>query len=37
MMKNRLDSVITNTHMSTLPPVKKMPPATQANTNAQTT
>ena len=36
-MKNRLDSVTTNTHMSRLPPEKKMPPARMANKSAQAT
>ncbi len=34
-MKNRLESVSTNTDSSRLPPPKKMPPARMANTRAQ--
>ena len=33
-MKNRLDSVSTNTDSSRLPPPKKMPPAMMANSRA---
>ena len=36
-MKNRPDSVITNTLISRLPPEKKMPPAMSVNTRAQVT
>ena len=34
-MKNRAESVMTNTLISRFPPLKKMPPARIVNTSAQ--
>ena len=37
MMKRKLESVMMKMHRSRLPPVKKMPPATIANSSANVT